>query len=81
MPTEAGEGNSAEIHFLPTTSELQFNSAAPAMGAAYCVNEGQVATFIRWCVSEALALWGRLAIGITENLSTVLRPQPVGVDQ
>jgi len=49
MPTETGHGNSAEIHFLPTTSEFQFNSAATATGAVHGGNEGLVATFIRWC--------------------------------
>jgi len=49
MPTETGNGNSAEIHFLPTTSEFQFNSAETAEGAVHGGNEGLVATFIRWC--------------------------------
>tara|TARA_B100001094_G_C17902322_1_gene657072 strand:+ start:80 stop:382 length:303 start_codon:yes stop_codon:yes gene_type:complete len=49
MPTETGNGNSAEIHFLPTTSEFVFNSAATGRGAAQSSNEGLVATFIRWC--------------------------------
>ena len=49
MPTETGDGNSAEIHFLPTTSEFQFNSAAPASGGVHGGNEGLVATFVRWC--------------------------------
>jgi len=49
MPTETGNGNSAEIHFLPTTSEFQFNSAEAAAGAVHGGNEGLVATFIRWC--------------------------------
>ena len=49
MPTDTGEGNSAEIHFLPPTSEFLFNSAAPAAGAVHGGNEGLVATFIRWC--------------------------------
>jgi integrase len=49
MPTDPGHGNSAEIHFLPTTSEFLFNSATTATGAAHGGNEGLVATFIRWC--------------------------------
>ena len=49
MPTETGKGNSAEIHFLPTTSEFLFNSASRATGAVHGGNEGLVATFIRWC--------------------------------
>ena len=49
MPTETGNGNSAEIHFLPTTSEFLFNSAAPAAGGVHGGNEGLVVTFIRWC--------------------------------
>ena len=48
MPTETAHGNSAEIHFLPTTSEFQFNSAAPAAGGVHGGNEGLVVTFIRW---------------------------------
>ncbi len=48
MPTEAGNGNSAEVHFLPTSSEFVFNSAAPASGGVHGGNEGLVATFIRW---------------------------------
>ena len=49
IPTETGNGNSAEIRFLPTTSEFQFNSAATGTGAVHGGNEGLVATFIRWC--------------------------------
>ena len=49
MPTETGHGNSAEIHFFPTTSEFLFNSAAPAAGGVHGGNEGLVVTFIRWC--------------------------------
>ena len=49
MPTETGNGNSAEIHFLPTTSEFLFNSAAPNSGGVHGGNEGLVVTFIRWC--------------------------------
>ena len=49
MPTEAGEGKSAEIHFFPTTSEFLFNSAAPASDGVHGGNEGLVVTFIRWC--------------------------------
>ena len=49
MPTEAGNGNSSEIHFLPTTSEFQFSSAATVSGAVRGGNKGLVATFIRWC--------------------------------
>ena len=49
MPTDPGHGNSAEIHFLPTTSEFLFNSATTATGAAHGGNEGLIATFIRWC--------------------------------
>ena len=40
MPTDTGEGKSAEIHFLPTTSEFQFNSAATNTGALLGGNEG-----------------------------------------
>ena len=49
MPTDTGDGNSAEIHFLPTTSEFVFNSAETVRGAVYGGNEGLVMTFIRWC--------------------------------
>ena len=49
MPTEAGDGNSAGIHFLPTTSEFQFNSPEAASGGIHDGNEGLVAAFIRWC--------------------------------
>ena len=84
MPTETGHGNSAEIHFLPTTSEFLFNSAAPAAGGVHGGNEGLVVTFIRWCdlVRErsprTLDSYRYRRIG---NLSTVLRPRPFGVDQ
>ena len=40
MPTETGEGKSAEIHFLPTMSEFLFNSAATDTGAVLGGNEG-----------------------------------------
>ena len=75
MPTEASNGNSAEVHFLPTTSEFVFNSAASDTGAVHGGNEGLVATFIRWCdlVRErSPALWSRAVIGRTENVTTVL---------
>ena len=49
MPTDTGNGDSAEIHFFPTTSEFLFNSAAPASDGVHGGNEGLVVTFIRWC--------------------------------
>ena len=49
MPTDQSSGNSAEIHFLPTAPEFQFNSAETAEGAVHGGNEGLVATFVRWC--------------------------------
>ena len=40
MPTDTGEGKSAEIHFFPTTSEFLFNSATTDTGAVLGGNEG-----------------------------------------
>ena len=49
MPTGTGNGDRAEIHFFPTTSEFLFNSAATGTGAVHGGNEGLAATFVRWC--------------------------------
>ena len=49
MSTDHDSGNSAEVHFLTTAPEFQFNSAETAEGAVHGGNEGLVATFIRWC--------------------------------
>ena len=75
MPTEAGNGNGAEVHFLPTTSAFLFNSAEAASGGVHDGNEGWGAAFIRWrgLVRErSPALWSRAVIGRTENVTTVL---------
>ena len=48
MPTEAGNGNGAEVHFLPTTSAFLFNSAEAASGGVHDGNDGLAAAFIRW---------------------------------
>ena len=75
MPTEAGIGNGAEVHFLPTTSAFLFNSAEAASGGVHDGNEGLGAAFIRWrgLVREhSPARWSRAVIGRTENVTTVL---------
>ena len=60
MPTETGNGNSAEIHFLPTTSEFLFNSASRATGAVHGGTEQHSwgscnAHFVRRCPARCFS--------------------------
>ena len=60
MPTETGHGNSAEIHFLPTTSEFLFNSASRATGAVHGGTEQHSwgscnAHFVRRCPARCFS--------------------------
>ena len=57
MPTETGHGNSAEIHFLPTTSEFLFNSASRAQ-VLYTAAPSSILGAAAMLISSAAALHG-----------------------